>query len=130
MTTARYLWHFAAALAVASLAGVATDAQAKPGLPSHSHDGIYAVRVVTQHGPCYRVYNTKISVNGGQVRATGHVLMRAYGHIDPHGKVSLTLRALHHTAHVAGRMRGHLGSGDWSSPSLACSGYWHATRQS
>lgn len=90
----------------------------------------YAVRVVTQHGSCDTFYNTKIAVSDGQVHATGHALLRASGHIGQGGAVSVTLRLLHHAAHFAGFMRRHSGSGKWSSASLACRGYWRATRQS
>lgn len=132
MRSAGHAGFAAAALAWASFSvGIeATDAQAKPPLPSHNHDGIYAVRVVTQHGSCHTFYNTKIAVSSGQVHATGHALLRASGHIGQGGAVSVTLRLLHHAAHFAGFMRRHSGSGKWSSASLACRGYWRATRQS
>jgi hypothetical protein len=132
MRSADYAGFAAAALAGASFSvGIeATDAQAKPRLASHNHDGIYAVRLATQHGSCHALYNTKITVNDGQVHATGHALLRASGHIGQGGAVSVTLRLLHHAAQFRGLMRGHSGSGKWSSASLACRGYWRATRQS
>jgi|SRR5450631_1876628 hypothetical protein len=97
---------------------------------AHAHDGIYAVHVLTQHGSCTQSRMTKIAVTGGHVHASGHGLMRASGRVSPDGRVSVTLRLLHHIAHVMGRLRGHSGSGNWLSESLACRGHWHATRQS
>jgi hypothetical protein len=97
---------------------------------AHGHDGIYAVHVLTQHGSCQPSRMTTIAVTGGHVHATGHGLMRASGRVAPDGRVSVTLRLLHHIAHVVGRLKGHSGSGNWLSKSLACRGHWHATRQS
>lgn len=93
----------------------ASYAKTNARLPAHNHDGIYAVHVMTRLGSCYKVYNTKIAVTGGQVHATGHALLRASGHIGPGGRVSVTLRLLHHAAHVAGSMRGQSGSENWVS---------------
>ena len=120
--------HFAGAmLSVAScLLWIVPDAQADS---AHSHDGIYSVHVLTQHGSCTQSRMTTIAVISGHVHATGHGLMRASGRVSPDGRVSVTLRLLHHIAHVVGRMKGHSGSGNWLSKSLACRGHWHATRQ-
>lgn len=71
--------------AICLLAAGAADASAKAGLPSHRHDGIYAVHIVTQQGSCRKAYNTTIAVKGSQVAATGHALLRASGHIAPGG---------------------------------------------
>jgi hypothetical protein len=71
--------------------------QAKTGLSAH--DGIYAVHIVTQHGSCHKIYNTKIAVRGNQVHATGHALIQGSGHIAG-DRVLVTLRLLHHAVHV------------------------------
>ncbi|HEY8007425.1 MAG TPA: hypothetical protein VIE66_11660 [Methylocella sp.] len=83
-------------LSVASyLLWIVPDAQADS---AHSHDGIYAVHVLTQHGSCTQSRMTTIAVISGHVHATGHGLMRASGRVSPDGRVSVTLRLLHHIA--------------------------------
>ncbi len=127
MKSKGYARFAGAMLAVASyLLWIVPDAQAGS---VHSHDGIYAVHVLTQHGSCTQSRMTTIAVISGHVHATGHGLMRASGRVAPDGKVSVTLRLLHHIAHAVGRLRGHSGSGNWMSKSLACRGNWHANRQ-
>jgi hypothetical protein len=121
--------HFAGVMLAVASCLVWTGPEARADA-AHGHDGIYAVHVLTQHGSCTQSRMTTIAVVSGHVHATGHGLMRASGRVSPDGRVSVTLRLLHHIAHVAGRMKGHSGSGNWLSQSLACRGHWHATRQS
>jgi uncharacterized protein with beta-barrel porin domain len=104
-------------------------AHAKAGLPNQDHDGVYAIHAVTQHGSCHKAYNTKVTVSGGQIRAAGHARVRGSGHISVDGRVLATIRVLHHTVHVTGRVQGDSGSGKWSSQGLHCGGTWRATRQ-
>ena len=85
MKSKGYARFAGAMLAVASyLLWIVPDAQAGS---VHSHDGIYAVHVLTQHGSCTQSRMTTIAVISGHVHATGHGLMRASGRVAPDGKV-------------------------------------------
>jgi hypothetical protein len=96
---------------------------------THDHDGTFAVHGTTRHGSCQKTFNTKFGVNGGHLHAIGYDLVRVSGHIGSNGKVTATLRLLHHSAHATGWIHGPSGSGSWSSAGLGCNGHWHARRQ-
>jgi hypothetical protein len=68
-------------------------------------------------------------VSSGHVSSAGNTPMSASGHITPHGHVHLTFKRFHHIATITGRLTTGAGSGSWHSPSLECSGSWHAHRQ-
>ncbi len=105
--------------------------QANPHLTRPaSHDGVYAVRIVTEKGACDRSYLWTIAISGGRVSSTGATPLEASGQINPRGFVSLAFRGFNEVAHVVGRLKGRQGSGTWSSPTLACAGTWRAARQS
>ncbi len=91
--------HFAGAMLAVASCLVWTGPEARADA-AHGHDGIYAVHVMTQHGSCTQSRMTTIAVVSGHVHATGHGLMRASGRVSPDGRVSVTLRLLHHIAHV------------------------------
>jgi hypothetical protein len=59
----------------------------------------------------------------------GNTPMNASGHINPHGHVHLTFKRFHHTATVTGKLTTGAGSGTWHSPTMECSGSWHAHRR-
>jgi hypothetical protein len=94
----------------------------------HHHDGTYAVDITTKHGDCDRHHHWTILVSSGHVSSAG-TKMSASGHITPHGHVHLTFKRFHHIATITGRLTTGAGSGTWHSPSLECSGSWHAHRQ-
>jgi hypothetical protein len=123
------MWWTLAALAGASCLLRIEAAQARAGLPGHRHGGIYALHIATHHGSCHKAYDTKISVSGDHVHATGHALLRGSGYIAG-DRVLVTLQLLHHAVHVTGRVHGHFGSGRWSVHALGCGGTWHAARLS
>lgn len=109
----------------------AAHGQANPHLTRPAtHDGIYAVQIVTEKGACDRSYLWTIAIAGGRVSSTGSTPLAASGQIDPQGIVSLAFRGFNEVAHVVGRLNGSRGSGTWSSPTMACAGTWHALRQS
>src|SRR5271166_1420249 len=128
MRSAKYAGIALAALAGAgSILGIEAAAHAKTGSPTHVHDGVYSIYVVTDQGSCRKSYTSKIAVSGGQIRATGHALIRGAGHIGTGGAVLVTLRLVRHAVHVTGRIRGDSGSGKWSSQGFGCGGSWRAT---
>ncbi len=94
----------------------------------YRHDGTYAVDITTRHGDCARHHRWMILVSSGRVSSVGNTPMTASGHVTPHGHVHLTFRRFHHVAMVTGRLTTEAGSGTWHSPSLDCSGSWHAHR--
>jgi hypothetical protein len=133
MSPSRKSCLFACAAAVASLLplgnaalGQSTPQQTRPA----SHDGIYAVQIVTERGACDRSYLWTIAVSGGRISSTGSTPLEASGQINPQGIVSLAFRGFNEIAHVVGRLKGKRGSGTWSSPTMACAGTWRALRQS
>src|SRR5271166_2136420 len=96
MRSAKYAGIALAALAGAgSILGIEAAAHAKTGSPTHVHDGVYSIYVVTDQGSCRKSYTTKIAVSGGQIRATGHALIRGSGH-SAGGAVLVTLRLVRH----------------------------------
>ncbi len=94
-----------------------------------SYDGVYSVEVITDVGTCDRAYRWSVEVADGKVTSAANMPMSATGIIDRTGLVQL---ALHHdaqVAHVAGQMKGNVGSGTWSSPTMQCGGHWRAERR-
>jgi hypothetical protein len=133
MSPSRKSCLFACAAVVASLSpwldaahGQSNQRLTRPA----SHDGIYAVQIVTEKGTCDRSYLWTIAISGGRVSATGSTPMEASGQVNPQGNVSLAFRGFNAVAHVVGKMNGKRGSGTWSSPTMACAGTWRALRQS
>lgn len=122
-----------AALAVASLgaatagnAGSETRTAALTNHGSTSHDGVYAVEIVTLRGACDHAYHWTISVESGRVSSPADGFMQASGQIDAGGAVNLAFRRDEQVANVAGRLQGRVGSGTWSSATLQCGGSWSA----
>jgi hypothetical protein len=130
MTPVKYSCLFAVSLmAAASIS--AADAENKITTASmHSHDGTYAVDITTRHGDCDKHHHWMILVSGGRVSSAGNTPMSASGHINPHGNVHLTFKRFHHVATVTGRLTTEAGSGTWHSPTMECTGSWHARRRS
>jgi hypothetical protein len=119
----------AVALAAVCLSGPSNAAQKPRSGAATSHDGVYAVEIVTQRGSCDRVYRWTISVAGGRISTPADALMQANGQINPRGIVSLSFRRDAQVATVSGRVEGRSGSGTWSPPTLQCAGSWRAARQ-
>lgn len=93
------------------------------------HDGVYAVDVFTSQGGCDKVYHWTITVSAGQIRSAADGFMQASGEITPRGVVSLAFRHDAQVANVTGQVRDKVGWGNWTSPTLRCSGTWGAARE-
>ncbi|VTZ27511.1 conserved exported hypothetical protein [Methylocella tundrae] len=93
------------------------------------HDGVYAVDVFTHQGACDSVYHWTITVLRGRVSSPADGFMQASGEITPRGVVSLAFRRDNQVATVAGKVKGKVATGIWSSPTLQCAGSWRAVRQ-
>ena len=53
--------------------------------------------------------------------------MRANGHVDDAGAVTMNVYVLGHVAQIHGRLTGAAGEGVWSSNSIICAaGHWRA----
>ncbi|MGH6836929.1 MAG: hypothetical protein ACREC9_15645 [Methylocella sp.] len=118
-------------LAAALIGAVAINAaEAQGGFAMRqSHDGIYAVDIVTRQGSCDRGYHWLIAVSGGRVSSAGDALMEASGKISRQGIVSLAFERFGQIATAKGKLARGAGSGTWSSPTMQCAGSWRATRQ-
>ena len=127
MTPAGYASLFAAALTGA----VAISAAHAQGgfVTRQTHDGIYAVNIVTRQGSCDRNYHWMIAVSGGRVSSAGDTLVEASGNISRRGIVALAFERFGQVATVTGKVAGGSGSGTWSSTTMQCAGSWRATRQ-
>ena len=130
MTPAKSSWLFTVTL-IGAASTSATNAKDMITTASlHSHDGLYAVNITTRHGDCDKHHHWMILVSGGRVSSAGNTPMSASGHINPHGNVRLTFKRFHHVATVTGKLTREAGSGTWHSPTMECTGSWHARRQS
>jgi hypothetical protein len=130
MTPAKSLRLFAVALMGTTSISVTNAKDMITTASMHSHDGMYAVDITTRHGDCHKHHHWMILVAGGHVSSAGNTPMHASGHISPHGNVHLTFKRLHHVATVTGKLTTEAGSGTWHSPTMECTGSWHARRRS
>jgi hypothetical protein len=130
MTPTKSLRLFGGALMGAASISVANAKDMISPASMHSHDGMYAVAITTLHGDCQKHHHWMILVSGGRVSSAGNTPMHASGHISPEGHVHLTFTRLHHVATVTGRLTTEAGSGAWHSPTMECTGSWHARRRS
>lgn len=120
----------AGTLAAALGASAPAEAEIAARRLAASHDGIYAVRIVTERGACEKAYFWTIAISGGRVQSAGDTPMEATGEINRNGVVNFAFRGFNEVAHVSGRVKGRKGSGTWNSPTLSCAGTWLAIRQS
>ena len=128
MTRAGYSSLFAVALIGAA---AASAAHAQSGVTMRqNHDGIYAVNIVTRQGSCDRNYHWMIAVSGGRISSAWDAPMEASGQISPRGIVRLAFQRFGQVATVTGKLARGSGSGTWSSPTMECTGSWHARRRS
>ncbi len=120
---------FAAAFAACVGGSTASDASEQPRpIALTSHDGVYAVEILTLRGACDRVYHWTISVAEGHITSPPDGFMQASGQINANGAVSLAFRRDEQIANVAGKVDGRTGSGTWTSATLQCGGSWSAAR--
>ena len=119
----------AAALMAAVPAHAALAQPGRTASGNDGHDGLYAVNAMTRRGDCDRVYNWMILVSGGRVSTAGNTPLDATGQINSRGLVNLRFERFGQVATATGRVAGGSGSGTWISPTLRCSGSWHAIRR-
>jgi hypothetical protein len=130
MSSTASLRLLAAAILGAAPIGAARAANESAPAAAHHFDGKYVVNITTKHGSCHKHNHWMILISGGRISSVGDTPMNASGHINPHGIVHLMFKRFHHHATVTGRLIGRAGSGSWHSPSLECTGSWHAHRLS
>jgi hypothetical protein len=114
----------------AASSGAANAEERITAAGKHHHDGTYAVDITTRHGDCAKHHHWMILVSGGRVSSAGNMPMSASGHVNPHGNVHLTFKRFHHVATVTGRLTKGSGAGTSHSPTMECTGSWHAHRRS
>jgi hypothetical protein len=117
-------WRLSFAAAISISAATAALAQS-----AETHDGVYAVDIVTQTGACDKVYHWTINVQGGHISSPADGFMKASGEISTRGVVSVAFRRDSHVANVSGQVKEKAAWGSWSSATLKCSGTWSAVRQ-
>jgi hypothetical protein len=128
--TPKSLRYFAVALMGTASISVANAKDMITPVSMRSLDGTYGVAITTRRGDCQKHHHWMILVSGGRVSSAGNTPMHASGHISPEGHVHLTFTRLHHVAKVTGRLTTQGGSGTWHSPTMECTGSWHARRRS
>ncbi|HVL71974.1 MAG TPA: hypothetical protein VM434_08830 [Beijerinckiaceae bacterium] len=95
-------------------------------------DGSWGIEVITERGPCDRVYRYYVEVEDGAVRLrsmTGQVSPRVAGRVQGTGRVNGAIGAPDDPVTVQGRLDEGKGTGDWAAPARGCAGRWVAERR-
>ncbi len=113
-----------------ALLAATLPASAKP--TQSSFDGRWSVVIVTDAGTCDASYRYGLVVSGGRLSYAGDSGVIISGGVDPHGRVSVSLRYGEAAAQGSGRLSGTGGAGRWqgASSGARCSGHWLAERRS
>lgn len=111
-----------------ALAGLALASLGLPAQATPTFDGEWSVQVSPQNGHCDQGYRVPITVANGDIAYSGRFNVEAQGGVDGAGGINVEL---HHGGDVvaaSGRLGPDYGEGQWSSPTLNCSGTWMAQR--
>ena len=112
---------------VALVVGAAT-AMAAPSGPTE-FDGQWFVRAVSEPGTCNNaILALPIAVQNGEVRDVGIFGASAKGSVDAGGSLTVSISHDKDVVEARGALKGDRGEGEWTSPTLACSGQWVAQR--
>lgn len=111
---------------VALMAGAVSALAAPPG-PSQ-FDGNWFVRAVSESGPCNTTYDLPIAVSNGLVRDVGLFGVSARGYVAADGALTVSISRDKDVVEARGALKGDRGAGQWTSPTLACSGQWVAEK--
>lgn len=119
-----------AGLAAVLLAAPLRSAPAAPTRARPSFDGNWSVLIVTDAGTCDRAYRYALRIANGNVYYNDPSF-NVSGHVDPRGRVSVSVSAGGQHANGTGELSGDYGQGQWSgrSATSACSGHWEAERR-
>jgi hypothetical protein len=92
-------------------------------------DGDWAIEAVVQSGRCVPSYHFPVGIQNGQLTYFGSPLPDVTGGINPGGRVNIRFVRGTYSLIGTGRLQGRSGSGDWSAPSVQCSGQWRAEKK-
>ncbi|MCJ2137154.1 hypothetical protein MKK69_24450 [Methylobacterium sp. J-026] len=115
-----------------AVAAIATGLSLMIGMPAEaepsSHNGTWAVELVTDSGLCSARYSYALAIREGQVQlVSGGAGARVNGHVSADGLVGLTVNNGTASGTGTGRLQGGSGAGTWKVSSL-CAGRWTARR--
>jgi hypothetical protein len=118
--------------ALVGAGAAATFTFAGPLLAQARHDGSWAIEIVTERGPCERLYRYYVEVEGQAVRLrsmTGETSPATMGLVGADGRIKATLGQAGDPVNVTGRLAATSGTGVWSAPARQCTGRWSAHKR-
>jgi len=100
-----------------------------PAAHAASHDGIWAVSIVTEKGGCDRGYRYQFRVANGHVSYDGNSGVNLEGTVAPDGATQVSIKFGNQGASGTGHLSAQSGAGVWHGigSSGSCAGYWEAT---
>ena len=102
---------------------------APPAFAAQPFDGQWSVEVITEKGTCDQAYRWNIRVSEGHVVTTPDMPARATGSISPKGAISVNFSRGNDTMSAKGSASGDWASGEWTAPTLGCTGRFRAERR-
>jgi hypothetical protein len=115
-----------AVLALAAAVSGLTPAEARANF-----DGNWSVMIVTDSGPCDRVYRYGVAIRNGSVVYEGSAAVNVAGRVGKNGAINVRVWAGSQGASGAGRLARDYGSGRWRGAGSfdSCAGSWTAERR-
>ena len=104
-----------------------TSLPPEPSRPA-AFDGTWIVSMTGGGFVCSRVPSQTLVVQNGTVSGGSGVSVS--GQVEPSGSLSLALQKGGIRGSASGKLSGTSGSGNWTAPSMGCSGKWTAQRRS
>lgn len=108
----------------------AVSASATPS-GTNQFDGKWIVRAMSEVRACVNPMfqvPLPLAVQNGEVHDLGIFGATATGKVDARGALTVSISAFSDVVEAKGALKGDRGSGDWTSPTLSCSGQWVAER--
>jgi hypothetical protein len=94
-------------------------------------DGKWIVRAMSEVSACVNPMFSvplPIAVLNGEVHDLGIFGASAKGTVDARGALTVSISAFSDIVEAKGALKGDRGAGEWTSPTLSCSGEWVAER--
>ncbi len=101
-------------------------------LAKASHDGPWAIEIVTERGACERLHRYYVVVEGQTVRMRsmfGETSQATSGLVRADGRIDATVGQADDPVKVTGRLAVTSGTGVWSAPARQCTGRWSAHKR-
>ena len=100
-----------------------------PTFAAQPYDGQWSVEVITEKGSCDRAYRRDLKIADGHVAAAADMPAKASGSVSAKGVVAVNFARGDDKMVAKGAASGNWASGEWSAPSMACSGRWRAEKR-